>query len=745
MNVQSLFKGMAIAVGLGGLCGSAFASTVNVDLDEEHQVIRGFGGMVHNTWQGGKGLSDADAKIAFGTGDGTLGLNVLRIPVNESSSNFGKELDAAKSAKKYAGDDFLVYATPWKPPQNLQTPYTLNRWGTNYQTTKVSESNWPAYVDHLNSFAAYMKNQGVPLYAISIQNEPDWCDSWTCWSADELYKFTKNYADQLRKNGTKVISAESFSYDKNLYNKILNDASALKNIDILGAHFYASEANSKDDFYAYSLADQKNVERWMTEHYTESQGSANYWRKVMNTGDQANQNKLDTVRAMDVAYEIHRGLAIGNFSQYTWWYIRRCYGLIMETDASGKLQIPSNEVGKISKRGYVLSQFARFIRPGAIRVGATAKPEANLFASAYKSANSDSVIVVLVNRDYTNSKTVTVKVPGAKVESFHVYTTSEAKNAKYEGEVEVKDGSVTITMDAGNTGNKDCIVTLVGELGDVEKTPRAPYGGKVIDLPALIEAENYDVPGTGVVNKTYYDEDSENKGDAEFRSDLGVDVVKSGSNMAIGYTSQGEWLEYTINVKTAGKYRLTVNAASSSKGAALDFAIDGNAVGETVLVDSTGENWSVYQDFDVGEAELTAGNHVIRMTIAGSYTNVDYFKFESINDEGEVVELSPTEIAKTKNPVKKNSTEEEDSTKEEEEEAPESIFGSNQKLERAASGNYEVFDLRGKKLATFTAKNMAEAVHLWKNGNVKGDIRASGINIIRNRVNGMITKVRVNY
>ena len=353
------------------------------------------------------------------------------------------------------------------------------------------------------------------------------------------------------------------------------------------------------------------------------------------------------------------------------------------------------------------------------------------------------MIVVLVNRDYTNSKTVTVKVPGAKVESFHVYTTSEAKNAKYEGEVEVKDGAVTITMDAGNTGNKDCIVTLVGELGDVVKTPRAPYGGEVIDLPALIEAENYDVPGTGAANKTYYDEDTENKGDAEFRSDLGVDVVKSGSNMAIGYTNQGEWLEYTVNVNTAGKYKLTVNAASSSKGAALDFAIDGNAVGETVHVDSTGESWSVYKDFEVGETELTEGNHLIRMTIAGSYTNVDYFKFESINDEGEVVELDPTEIAKTRNPVKKKSTEEEDSAKEEE--APESIFGSTQKLGTVVSGNYEVFDLRGKKLATFTAKNMAEAVHLWKNGNVKGDVRASGINSIRNRVNGMMTKVRLNY
>ncbi len=732
MKVQSLFKGMAIAIGLGGLCGTAIASTVNVDLDEEHQVIRGFGGMVHNTWQGGKGLSDADAKIAFGTGDGTLGLNVLRIPVNANSSDFGKEVQAAKSAKKYAGDDFILFATPW----------TSSFAGGG---ASISSGNYQAYTDHLNSFAKYMKDQGVPLYAISFQNEPDWCKEWTCWNADQIYNYTRDYAAKLRENGTKVISAESFQYNKNLYDKVLNDANVLKNWDILGAHFYASEAKTGDNFFAYSLADQKNVERWMTEHYTESDGSANYWRKEMRTGDQANQNKLDTVRAMDVGYEIHRGLAVGNFSQYTWWYIRRCYGMIMETDFSGKLQIPSNEVGKISKRGYVLSQFARFIRPGAVRVGATINPEKEVYASAYKSAGEDSVIVVLVNRDYKNSKTVTVKVPGAKIESFHMYTTSEAKNAKYEGEVEVKDGSVTITMDAGNTGNKDCIVTLVGELGDVEKTPRAPYGGKVIDLPALIEAENYDVPGTGVANKTYYDEDSENKGDAEFRSDLGVDVVKSGSNMAIGYTNQGEWLEYTVNVKTAGKYKLTVNAASSSKGAALDFSIDGNPVGETVHVDSTGENWSVYHDFDVGEAELIAGNHVVRLTIAGNYTNVDYFKFESIDDEGKVVELDPTEIAKTKNPVKKNSTEEEDSTKEEEEEAPESIFGSNQKLERAVSGYYEVFDLRGKKLATFTAKNMTEAIQLWKNGSIMGNKKTTGINLIRSRTNGRVAKVHTNY
>ncbi len=597
----------------------AFASTVTVNVGEEHQVIRGFGGMVHNQWQNGGGLSDADAKLAFGTGEGTIGLNTLRIPVYASSNDFNKEVAAAKSAKKYAGDDFILYATPWT------SPYA----GANQH---IRSSDYQKYVDHLNSFTAYMKNQGVPLYAISISNEPDWCGEWACWSADEIYNFTKNYADQMRKNGTKVISTESFKYDKNLYNKVLNDAKALKNWDILGAHFYASQASTGDNFFEYKLADQKGVERWMTEHYTESQGSGNYWRKYMKTGDQANTAVYDTVRAMDLAYEIHRGFVIGNFNQYTWWYIRRCYGLIMEKDFGNKLQVPQNEIGKISKRGYVMSQFARFIRPGAIRVGATAKPEANLFASAYKSADGDSVIVVLVNRDYKNNKTVTIKVPGANISSFRVYTTSEAKNAKDDGEVEVKDGSVTITTDPGNTSNKDCIVTLVGVGTPADPVPRKPYGDKAVELPGKIEAENYDVMGSGKGNVTYKDNDSANKG-GKYRED-GVDIEDGGDNFAVGYTQTGEWLEYTVNVKADGEYYAAAHVASGSETSGFELLLDEKELVKAVTVPKTGEEWNVYKDLSLGKVKLTKGEHILRLSITGDFVNVDWLRF-SVNENGD--------------------------------------------------------------------------------------------------------------
>ena len=280
--------------------------------------------------------------------------------------------------------------------------------------------------------------------------------------------------------------------------------------------------------------------------------------------------------------------------------------------------------------------------------------------------------------------------------------------------------------------------------GSTPPTPKAPYGGKAVELPGIIEAELFDVPGSGRGDnmKSYSDNDPENQGDADFRMDEGVDIVKGGTGMALGYTNKDEWLEYTVNVKTAGKYKMTVNAASSSKGAAVDFAIDGNNVGETVLVDSTGANWSVYQDFDVGEVELSAGTHVVRLTIAGSYTNVDWFKFESIDAEGNVIEVVKNDSTGTDT---KDSTKKEGAKDGKNGEAPEALFGNHMSLNYATSASFDVFDLKGNRIATFSAKNMAEAVQLWKSGNVKGDVRATGINLIRNRANGMVTKVRVNH
>lgn len=654
---------------------SLSAQNVTVDLNEEYQAIRGFGGMVHNTWQGGAGLSADDAKIAFGSGEGQLGLTVLRIPVNEDQSNWGKELEAAKLAQSYGA---IVYATPWNPPLTMR--------GTD---RKIAESNWQAYTNHLNDFAAYMKDKGVPLYAISIQNEPDWCNEWTCWSADELYKYTKNYADQLRKNGTKVISAESFAYVKTLYDKILNDESALNNLDIIGAHFYASTASSGDNFFQYSLADQKakNQERWMTEHYTESQGSGNMWRAYIKTGDQDQQAKYDTVRALDVGYEIHRGLVVGNFNQYTWWYIRRCYGLIMEKDFGNKLTIPTDEIGKVSKRGYVLSQYARFVRPGAIRVGATAKPMDHVFVSAYK--KEDSVVVVLINRDASSTKTLNVSVPGApSITSWTKFTTSETKNVKNDGEISATNGSFSVTLD------KESIVTLVGT-GPQIVIPQGPYDTlNVPTIPGKIEAENYDIGGQ---NKAYYDEDAENKGGA-YRED-GVDIEGNETDgYVVGYTIKGEWLEYTVDVKQEGVFSFDARISSGAASSSFRLFMDSVAITDTIKV-TQGSDWNTYEILTGETTLLSAGRHVLRIDVTGDYFNLDWIEFKD-----------------------------------------KSMINANRSfdLQLSKTNEYEIFSLSGQRIASFESANEK---NLSKD--VSHAVRSSGIYFVKSKRGNFCKQISV--
>ena len=651
------------------------AQNLTIDLNEEYQTIRGFGGMVHNIWQGGGALSEADGKIAFGSGEGELGLTVLRIPVNENKNDWDKDLNAAKIAQSHGA---IVYASPWNPPSGMRG-----------SDRKIAEKDWQAYVDHLNDFAAHMINKGVPLYAISIQNEPDWCNEWTCWSADELYKFTKNYADKLRKNNTKVISAESFAYVKTLYDKILNDANALKNLDIVGVHFYGSNANTNDQYFQYPLANQKLKEQelWMTEHYTESQGSANMWRGVIQTGDQDQQAKLDTVRALDVGYDIHRALAVGNFNQYTWWYIRRHYGLIMEKDFSNKLSIPSNEIGKPSKRGYVFSQYARFVRPGSIRVGATAKPMNQVFASAYKKA--DSVVIVIINRDAAATKTLDISVQGAPaIKSWTKYVTSESKNVKNEGEIASENGRFSISLD------KESIVTLVG-LGPQIVIPQTPYLGVASKIPGKIEAENYDIGGQ---NKSYYDVDSENKGDALFRIDEGVDIVAIDDGLAVGYTMEGEWLEYTVDVEKSGKQNFIARVSSGVENASFQLFMDDQAITDTIFVPK-GEDWDTYTLLEGVTQDLSAGEHIFKILITGSFVNIDWIEFGDPSISG--VSL-PQNFSKSK--VK----------------------------------DFEVYDLHGKHVGSFSIESNAELKQ-----KMELSVQESGVYFIKSQKGNLIKRISI--
>ena len=258
---------------------------------------------------------------------------------------------------------------------------------------------------------------------------------------------------------------------------------------------------------------------------------------------------------------------------------------------------------------------------------------------------------------------------GTAATGFTVQAASTADGNKIEIHTGSATGTLAGTCTLKNTGNKNsfadnsCEVTglkgIVEQLflvfkgdkdstmaikawgfegsGTTEPTPQVPYDSVAVKLPAKIEAEKYDIPGTGRGGDvdSYSDNDSENQGDAKFREDLGVDIVEGGTGMAIGYTASGEWLEYTVDVPADGDYAIKVSASTGMEnGASFCFLADGKAIGDTINVPQTGDDWSVYKEFDGGVAKLTKGTHVIRLVVTGDNVNVDWFSLGDVSEVG---------------------------------------------------------------------------------------------------------------
>ena len=207
--------------------------------------------------------------------------------------------------------------------------------------------------------------------------------------------------------------------------------------------------------------------------------------------------------------------------------------------------------------------------------------------------------------------------------------------------------------------------------------PQEPYKGTAAAIPGKVEVENYDVGGSG---KAYLDKDDENKG-GEYREDA-VDIVKAGEGYAIGYTQEGEWLEYTVDVAAAGEYGITVSYATSSENAGIKLYVDDIAVTDNVIFPQ-GADWETYSTFEAGKVNLSAGKHVLKLEIVGNYVNIDWLEFCSGGKCNE--EAGPTPGDSTTTLVQ------------------------NYWVDFGAAQTYGIFSLNGRLLGKVSAASLAEA------------------------------------
>lgn len=177
-------------------------------------------------------------------------------------------------------------------------------------------------------------------------------------------------------------------------------------------------------------------------------------------------------------------------------------------------------------------------------------------------------------------------------------------------------------------------LSITGAYGNIDRidfkiAERDAFDG-VIAIPGIVEVENFDCGGEGL---TFHDSDAKDEGNAKYRSDNGgVDIVACTGGYALGYTAEGEWLEYTVDVKDAGEYEYvaTVSSGADNSGFSLGLVQNGKVTDLTgKIAVPNGGTWDTYTTVTGKlKQELKSGKQVIRLTITNPYCNIDKFELK---------------------------------------------------------------------------------------------------------------------
>ncbi|AHW60576.1 Por secretion system C-terminal sorting domain-containing protein [Draconibacterium orientale] len=191
-----------------------------------------------------------------------------------------------------------------------------------------------------------------------------------------------------------------------------------------------------------------------------------------------------------------------------------------------------------------------------------------------------------------------------------------------------------------------------GTIQEVTQTREhgTPYLEPAHSIPGTIEMEDYDQGGQG---KAYSDSDTSNNGN-DYRENEGVDVeMNSPGNYNIGWTTGGEWIEYTVEVTESALYSFELRAASPDGNGKFHLKIDEVNVSGSVVIPSTG-GWQNYQSFTVPDIPLKEGTHIIQFFEETGGFNLDKMIVtkSGVLSSGKNIVNSETDIMLFPNPAK---------------------------------------------------------------------------------------------
>ena len=289
-----------------------------------------------------------------------------------------------KKAITAAGGTLTLFASPWSPPAWMKDNNDMLHGG------KLLPAYYQSWADYFIKFIKAYENEGIPVWGISVQNEPMAKQTWeSCiFTAEEERDFIKNFlGPTLQKSGLSGKRLIAWDHNRDLIyqraSTILDDPDAAKYVWGIGFHWYENWTGGGNIFDNVKRVAEAypNTNLIFTEGCAESFTFSKMYEWTW--GERYGRNMINDFNNGTVGW--------------TDWNV-----LLDETGGPNHVQnlcfAPVHANTKTGELYYLnsyfyIGHFSKFIRPGAKRI-ISAASRGQLLTTAF--VNTDGKIAVIV-------------------------------------------------------------------------------------------------------------------------------------------------------------------------------------------------------------------------------------------------------------------------------------------------------------------------------------------------------------
>jgi len=320
-----------------------------------------------------------------------------------------------RAAKKTAGDDLWLFASPWSPPAWMKNNGDMCHGG------RLLDEYYETWARYFVRYLEEYKKEGLSFFGVTVQNESF---AWQTWESciytakEEAVFVTKYLKPCLKAAGFTDVKVMIWDHNKERVYERARDSFAVSGAkdDIWGVafHWYSGRHFNALDMTHNAFPDKPLI-------LTEFSIGAPY-------GETAPPPHTSWKGMLIYANEL-----IGDFNNHmaaeTIWnlLVDDTGGPCHDRPAGSRAQIvvdPEKDEFIIEPSYYAIAHFSRFVKRGAVRIGTSSFSD-SINATAFKNPNGDLIAVVLNHgaeaealRLRMEDVTAPVELPGHSLSTF---------------------------------------------------------------------------------------------------------------------------------------------------------------------------------------------------------------------------------------------------------------------------------------------------------------------------------------